>query len=359
MTKARRLWLLLLAAAALSGLLLLRATTGGTIPEPAGSGPVESRGPIAAIRPADAGVPDDPDSEQPTARSPLGGAAELHPQRAIPGGNRLKCVAHLPARASDDPTLAVRVRVASTSSTLLAQSDGSWTAVVDVPEATIALAHPIQLFVESARYCHVALALPVSRNLVREGTAHFAVELRDATRAEVRVEDDGGAPAAGCEIWLNHDAPERCGRGAVTTRKLVTGADGRGELLGLEPGRWTWALADAKWWSAPEPGALVAQLGDPAFERIVVPRKDEAQYASGRFLLGAGSTGDCPALAFDGVADRPGAAIPIAAGGEFYLDLAAGESADVRIVDPCSKRRSKLVRIDGGTHGAAHAVVWE
>ena len=295
----------------------------------------------------------------PSQQSVVQSAADPHAVREMPAENRLKCIAHLPAYAGSDPSLQVWVRVAGVRTALDSHSDGSWAASVDIPQATILNAHPIQLFVESARFCHVSLALTVSRNLVREGTAHFAVDLREAARADIKVTDDVGAPAAGCEIWFNHNAPQSCGRGAVTTRKLVTGADGRGELAGLEPGRWTWEVTDAKWWDAPEPGAFVARVGDPAVERIVVPRLDTTEYASGRFVLDHEPDEACIGLTVVGAAVAENASIPLAASGDFYLDLASGESADIQLVDSCSKRKSKPVHIMGGTHGVSYNVEWK
>ncbi|MBI5363867.1 MAG: hypothetical protein HZA53_11860 [Planctomycetes bacterium] len=139
----------------------------------------------------------------------------------------------------------------------------------------------------------------------------------------------------------------------------MTGADGRGELLGLEPGRWTWEVTDAKWWSHPDPGALVARIGEPAFEQIVVPRRDTAEYVSGRFVLGSAPVEGCIGLVIVGVEIAEGASIPLFASGDFYLDLASGESADVRLVDSCSKRTSKPVHLEGGTHGFSYGVEWE
>jgi len=253
----------------------------------------------------------------------------------------------------------VWVRVATVRTALHPRSDGSWAATVDVPESTIRQAHPIQLFVESARFCYVSLSLTVSRTLMHEGTALFAVDLREAARAEIRVADPNGIPAADCEIWLNHVAPQSCGRGAVTTRKLVTGADGIGELLGLEPGRWTWEVTGAKWWDAPEPGAFFARIGSSAVEDIVVPRRDTTEYASGRFVLNSTRGEACIGLIFVGDEIAEGASVSVGVGGDFYLDLASGESADVQLVDSCSMRTSKPLHIAGGTHGIEYGAEWE
>lgn len=357
--RARWRWLLLLVATALLGFVLLRGFTERPSSGAVVLGPADNNVAPPRVNPEVPILVNGAGAEQPSQRSVVQSKTDPHARRAMPAVNRLKCIAHLPAYAGNDPSLQVWVRVAGVRTALDPHSEGSWAATVDIPQATILNAHPIQLFVESARFCHVSLALTVSRNLVREGTAHFAVDLREAARADIKVTDDDGAPAAGCEIWFNHDAPQSCGRGAVTTRKLVTGADGRGELAGLEPGRWTWEVTDAKWWDAPEPGAFVTRVGDPAVERIVVPRRDTTEYASGRFVLDHEPDEACIGLTVVGAAVAENASIPFAASGDFYLDLASGESADIELVDSCSKRKSKPVHILGGTHGVSYDVEWK